>query len=391
MFASRNRRAVALGALLAAVLGGVAMTRFPIAEPAAAAHASAAAPAEVDVAPVIHRTITEAHSFSGRLEAVDKVDIQPQVVGTIIAVFVKDGGLVKKGDPLFTIDPRPYQAEVERAAAQLAAAETRLGYASLEAERAERLLATNAIARRDFDGRQNAHREAGANVKAARAALDAARINLAYTQITAPVAGRVSRAELTVGNVVSAGPNAPVLTTLVSVSPIYASFDMDEQTYLLTLRHDLNGALPVSLGLADEDGYSRQGRVVSVDNHLDTGSGTIRVRARFDNVDGALVPGLYARLKVSGGVSRPAILVDDGAIGTDQAKKYVFAVDPDNRIRYQEVVLGGMHEGLRVIASGLEPGDRIIVNGLQRAQPNLIVSPHLVEMAAAHGATSASN
>lgn len=195
----------------------------------ATAGTAPAAPA-VDVAVVVAKSVTEWQSYSGRLEAIDKVDVRPLASGRIVAVHFKDGALVKAGDTLFTIDPKPYAAEVERAEAQLAAAETRAAYAASDSARADRLLENNAIARRDFDEKHNAAREATANLKAAKAALSAARINLAYTQVTAPVAGRVSRAELTVGNIVSAGANAPLLTTLVSVSPIYASFNVDEQT-----------------------------------------------------------------------------------------------------------------------------------------------------------------
>lgn len=284
MFFTRKRIYAALGAtLIIAGAGGYTAWRghgdAAMNEAKAAAHSPTAT--EVDVATVVAKTITDWQSYSGRLEAVDHVDIRPLVPGTIVAVHFKDGQLVKKGDPLFTIDPRPYEAEVDRAQAQLVAAQARNGYTSTDAARAERLLADNAIAKRDYDEKQNAAREAVANLKAAQAALEAAKINLAYTHITAPVSGRVSRAELTVGNIVSTGANAPLLTTFVSVSPIYASFDVDEQTYLRYLGRDAGSSVPVSLGLANEESYSRDGVVDSVDNRLDTTSGTIRVRARF--------------------------------------------------------------------------------------------------------------
>jgi multidrug efflux system membrane fusion protein len=336
---------------------------------------------EVDVATVITKSITDYQDYSGRLEAVDKVDVRPLVPGTIVAVHFKDGALVKKGDPLFTIDPRPYIAEVDRTTAQVAAAQARTGYTSTDAARAERLLADNAIAKRDYDEKQNAAREAAANLKAAQAAVEAAKINLSYTSIVAPVSGRVSRAEMTIGNIVSTGASAPLLTTLVSVSPIYASFDVDEQTYLRYLSHDSGAHVPVFLGLANEAGFSRSGGVASVDNRLDTNSGTIRVRARFDNADGSLLPGLYARIKVGGGSPHPAVLIDDAAIGTDQDKKFVMVVDKDNRAQYREVTLGTQTEGLRVIVKGLAPNERIVVNGLQRVRPNDAVKPNTVAMA----------
>jgi len=396
MSITRKRLTVALGAAL--VVAGIgtftAMHGFgrgdlPV-NGAEAAVKPAAPVMEVDVATVVSKTITDYQNYSGRLEAVDKVEIRPLVPGTIVAVHFADGALVKKGDPLFTIDPRPYVAQVDQAAAQLAAAQARNGYTSTDAARAERLLADNAIAKRDYDEKQNASHEAAANLKAAQAALETAKINLTYTQIVAPVSGRVSRAEMTVGNIVSTGSSAPLLTTLVSVSPIYASFDVDEQTYLRYLSRDSRASVPVSLGLSNEDGFSREGKVASVDNQLDTGSGTIRVRARFDNADGSLVPGLYARIKVGGGTPHPAVLIDDAAIGTDQDKKFVMVVDADNRAQYREVTLGTMSDGMRVIAKGLQPGERIVVNGLQRVRPNDVVKANSVAMASALPAKNAS-
>jgi multidrug efflux system membrane fusion protein len=344
---------------------------------------------EVDVAKVVSSVITDFQDYSGKIEAIDDVDIRPLVSGTIVAVHFKDGALVKKGDLLFTIDQRLYQAEVDRAAAQVAAVQSRNGYAATDAARAERLLAQNAIAKRDYDQAQNASRESVANLKGAQAALEAAKVNLAYTQIVAPVSGRVSRAEMTVGNVVSAGANAPVLTKIVSVSPIYASFQVDEQTYLRFLSRDAKSAIPVSLGLANESGFSREGQVDSVDNRLDTSSGTIRVRARFDNANGQLVPGLYARVKVGGGAPHPAVMVDDAAIGTDQDKKFVMVVDNENRAQYREVTLGGLHNGLRIIEKGVQANDRIIVNGLQRARPNDVVKVNAIAMTGGASTTKA--
>ncbi|MBN3765660.1 efflux RND transporter periplasmic adaptor subunit [Burkholderia sp. Ac-20365] len=349
--------------------------------PMSEAQAAAAPPAaDVDVAPVLAQTITDYQAYSGRIEAINNVEIRPLVSGTIVAVHFRDGAMVKKGDLLFTIDPRPYQAEVDRAAAQVASAESRNGYATADWARAQRLLTDNAIAKRDYDQAQNANREAAAAVKAAKAALEAAQINLGYTAITAPVSGRMSRAELTVGNIVSTGANAPLLTTLVSTSPIYASFDVDEQTYLRFLSRDSKVTVPVSVGLANETGYSRQGVIDSVDNRLDTSSGTIRVRARFGNEDGVLVPGLYVRARVGGGVPHQAVLVSDAAIQTDQDKKFVLLVDKDNKVQYREVKLGDQHQGLRVITGGLQAGDRIVVNGIQRVRPGDAVKPNTVQM-----------
>ncbi|WP_374335695.1 efflux RND transporter periplasmic adaptor subunit [Methyloversatilis sp.] len=374
----RTTLALLLTSLLAT--GGFVALRAQ-ADPPAAATAPAAP--SVEVAEVKTHTIIDWQDYSGRLEAVDRVDVRPLVSGTLTAVHFRDGAHVKKGDPLFTIDPRPYAAEVDRAQAQLAAARTRAAYSATELARGERLAADNAIAKRDLDEKQNAAREADAQVQAAQAALTAAKLDLEYTRIAAPVSGRISRAEVTVGNIVAAGAASPSLTTLVSVDRLYAAFDVDEQSFLKFVNpSQANGtvSVPVYLGLADEDGYSRRGSISSVDNRLDTSSGTIRVRAVFDNADRRLLPGLYARVRLGGGSPREALLIDERAIGTDQDKRFVLVVDHDNRTLYREVRLGARQNGLRVIESGLSAGERIVVSGLQRARPGDTVAPKDVPM-----------
>lgn len=378
MSASRTKFALLLAAgVSAAAVAGVYATRSP----AEAQTAAAPPPAEVDVAAVTARPVVDWQSYSGRLEAVDRVDVRPQVPGAIVAVHFRNGALVRQGDVLFTIDPRPYEAEVARAEAQVAAAQARVRFTASDLDRAQRLVRDDTISRAVMDQKDNAAREATANLKGAQAALELARLNLGYTRVTAPVSGRVSRAERTVGNVVAAGAAAEPLTTLVSVSPIYAAFDVDEQTYL---RHIAgvkdSGDIPVRLGLANEDGTPRDGIVEHVDNRLDSVSGTIRVRARFDNPDGLLVPGLYARLKVGGTAPYDALLVDDRAIGTDQDKKFVLVVSPDNRVEYRPVKLGALQNGLRVVTAGLSAGERVVVNGTQRARPGAAVAPKMVAM-----------
>jgi len=380
---SRNRFALA-GTLAAVILvaGGVAVLRGQGGTPATAAAAPQATP--VDVAEVVQRQITDWQSYSGRLEAVDRVELRPRVSGTLVAVRFKDGALVRKGDELFTIDPLPYQAEVARAEANLAGAQARVAYTTSDQARANRLIADNAIARRDLEQKQNDAREAAANLKAAQAALEIARLNLGYTHILAPVSGQVSKAEVTEGNLVAAGAASVPLTTLVSVDRMYASFDVDEQTFLKYVnpaRTGKGGPVPVDLGLANEDGYSRQGTVQYVDNRLDTTSGTIRVRATFDNRDGSLVPGLYARIRLGGGAPREALLIDEKALGTDQNKRFVMVLDGENHVQYREVRLGASQGGLRVVDSGLKAGERIVVNGLQRVRPGDTVDPHVVKMA----------
>ncbi|MGB6009194.1 efflux RND transporter periplasmic adaptor subunit [Castellaniella sp.] len=347
--------------------GGIADTGTPPAAPAI----------PVDVATIRYQAITDWHEYSGRLEAVDRVEVRPLVSGTLIRVHFKDGALVRRGDPLFTIDPRPYQAAVDEAQAQLAAATARAAYTDADLARGRRLLAGNAIARRDFEEKRNAAREATARTQAAQAALQSARLDLEHTRIVAPISGRVSKAEATAGNVVSAGGARP-LTTMVSVSQLYASFEMDEQTFLQMDGAASSGAstsIPVSMGLANEQGYPRQGRLAFLDNSLDPRTGTIRVRALFDNPDGLLRPGLYAKIRLGAGAPHDAVLLQEKAIGTDQAKRFVMIVDKANKAAYREVTLGAGREGWRVVRSGLAAGDRVVVNGIQRIRPGDTVAP----------------
>ncbi|WP_417924764.1 efflux RND transporter periplasmic adaptor subunit [Collimonas arenae] len=323
--------------------------------------------------------------FSGRVEAIDRVEIRPRVSGTIDAVHFQEGQLVKKGDLLFTIDPRPYQADLARAVAAQAGAQAGLSLAKTELARTSRLIEEHAVAQRELDQRNNALLEADASLKSADAAVQTARLNLQYTAITAPVSGRVSRAEITVGNLVGAGVGSPALTTVVSVSPVYVNFEVDEQTYI---RYAANGAvgnsgvshLPVSIGLASEDGYPHQGQIKSFDNRLDTASGTMRVRAVFDNPNGTLTPGMYARVRTGGAAAETAVLIDDKAVGTDQDKKYVMVLGADNKVTYRAIKLGPIVDGLRVVRSGLKKDERIVVNGLQRIRPNDRVTPVTVAM-----------
>ena len=366
---------------LVAAAGSYSLWGDPAGTAAAQTQTAPAAPS-VDVAPALGKTLIDWQDYSGRLEAIDRVDIRPLVSGTLTAVHFKDGSLVNKGDPLFTIDPRPYAAEVDRAEAQLAAARARVAFTASELARGKRLLAENAIARRDFESKRNDAREAAANVQAADAALDAAKLNLGYAEIVAPVAGRVSRAEITEGNVVAAGATSTPLTTLVSVSQMYAAFDVDERTYLkyMSPARVSGASVPVQLGLANEDNYSREGVVQSVDNRINTTSGTIRVRAMFNNADGSLLPGMYARIRLGGTEPHAAVLVEERAIGTDQDKRFVLIVDDEGRTVYRRVSLGANQGKLRIITEGLQAGERVVVNGLQRVRPGEIVAPNLVSM-----------
>ncbi|OEY92936.1 efflux transporter periplasmic adaptor subunit [Acinetobacter proteolyticus] len=380
---SISRKQLTLSAVIVAIFatGGSFILFQEKADAKATPTASSPPAATVDVASVVSQTITDWQEYSGRLEAIDQVDVRPQVSGKLIAVHFKDGSLVNKGDLLFTIDPRPFEAELNRAKAQLASAEAQVTYSSANLGRNQRLIQSNAIAHQELDQAQNEARSANANLQAAKAAVETARLNLEYTRITAPVSGRISRAEVTVGNVVSAGNGAQVLTSLVSVSRLYASFDVDEQTYLKYISNQRNSAqVPVYLGLANESGFSREGFISSIDNNLNTTSGTIRVRATFDNPKGVMLPGLYARIRLGGGQPRAAILISPTAIGVDQDKRFVVVVDAKNQTAYREVKLGAQQDGLQIINSGLQVGDRIVVNGLQRIRPGDPVSPHLVAM-----------
>ena len=346
---------------------------------------AAPAPVPVSVAKVEQKSVTEWDEFSGRVRAIDRVEVRAQVSGIIEQVHFSDGQLVHQGDLLFTIDPRPFQAALDNAKAVEAGAEAKLALAKTNLDRNKNLIASHAIAQSDLDTTNDAFLEADAAFKAAQAAVQTAQLNLNYTAITAPVTGRVSRAEITAGNLVQDGSSAPLLTTVVSVSPVYVEFEIDEQTYLKYLANGAAGNsglahIPVDMGLANEEGYPRQGHLESIDNQLDTSSGTIRVRAVFDDPAGDLTPGLYAKVRTGGAASETAILVDDRAIGTDQDKKYVMVIDADNKANYRAVTLGPVVNGLRIVRSGLHEGERIVVNGLQRVRPNAIVAPTEVAM-----------
>ena len=355
----------------------------------AATAPAAPPPTPVMVATVVQSDVSTWDEFSGRLEAVERVDVRSRVAGSVQAIHFVEGALVRQGDLLVTIDPAPYVADVDRAQAQVVAAQARVTYAISGHERAQRLWEENAIAQRELDERVNARREAEANLRAAEAALQSARLNLDYTKVRAPVAGRVGRLEVTAGNLVAAGPGAPVLTTLVSVSPIYASFDADEQIVAHALK-DLAGAngarsrlerIPVEMTTAAGEEVTFKGRLQLVDNQVNAKSGTVRVRAVFDNAEGSLMPGQFAKLRMGRAETAAAVLITERAVGTDQSKKFVMVVGADNKAASREVALGPAVNGLRVVSSGLNPGERIVVNGLQRIRPGSLVAPQEMKMA----------
>ncbi len=354
-----------------------------------AAEAQAQAPAgpPVSAAAVLEKSIAETQEFSGRLEAIERVEIRPRVSGYITAVNFKPGAEVKKGDVLFVIDQRPYQAEYDRAEAAAKSARAKAELAKLELTRAERLLGDKAIAQREYDERAAGLKELDATARAAEAQAQAAKLNLAYTRVTAPIDGRVSKAEITLGNLVDA---SAVLTSVVSLDRIYASFDGDEETYLRVSKDAHAGrAVAVQVGLAGEEGFPHEGKLEFVDNQLDNRTGSVRMRATFENKDRAMAPGLFARVQIGGGNLKNALLITDRAVGTDQSRKFVFVVDKDGKAEYRTVTLGPVVDGLRVVRTGLKPGEKIVVNGLQRVRPGAPITAQTVPMVASTAGAAA--
>jgi RND family efflux transporter MFP subunit len=343
-------------------------------------------PPEVTVAPVVDRQVSDWDEFTGHFEAVQSVEVRPRVTGFVQQVMYSEGATVRQGDPLFRIDPRPYEAEAARAEAVLEQARTRHALSHQELDRARRLVNTEAISREELDGRTSGAAEAAANVRAAEAALRTARLNLEWTTVRAPISGRVGRAEITAGNLVQAGggpPNGSLLTTIVSLDPIHVYFDGDEQVYLknataFTALRSVPGARPaprpVFIGLANEAGFPHQGTLDFVDNRIDPTAGTIRVRAVVRNASHQFAPGLFARVRLGGGQPRPAALIQDQSIGTDQDRKFVLVLKPDSTVEYRAITIGRVVDGLRIVDSGLKPGENIVINGQLRVRPGMKVA-----------------
>jgi multidrug efflux system membrane fusion protein len=343
---------------------------------------------EVTVAEVIHRPLREWQEFSGRLQAVNTVDVRPRVSGYIDRVAFTDGARVKKGQLLFQIDPRPFQAEVDRLVAERTRSVSDLELAKANRARAERLISAHAISREEYERQVAAEASAQGALGSIDASLQEARLNREFTEVRAPIDGHVSRAIITAGNLVT---SASLMTTLVSDDPVYVYFDADEQTYLryAKAKHEHTpanaGASDVFIGLVDEDGYPHAGQVDFIDNQVDPTTGTIRARAALANPDGRYTPGLFARVRLIGGEDHDSVLIEDRAVGTDLSKKFVLTLTKDNRIEYRLVELGPEINGLRVVTQGLVPNEFIVVNGLQHVRPGQTVAATRVPMSDSAG------
>ena len=355
---------------------------------ASAQPSSSAPPPKITVAEVISRDVTEWDEFTGRLEAVNSVAVRPRVSGYVAAARFNEGAMVKKGDLLFEIDARPFQAEVDRLRAELERARATVQRATSELQRAEKLSTEDAMSPEERDRRSAFAKESAAQVAAVEAALRAAELNLEFTRVTSPIDGRVGRAIVTPGNLVSSGPGeATLLTTVVSLDPIYASFEADEQTfqnYVDLAREGKRASarqigLPIHIALANEEDFSREGQLDFLDNQINPATGTISGRAVFRNRDLNLTPGSFVRLRLPGRAAYRALLIQDRAVGTDLDKRYVYVVT-DGAIEYRTVELGPMIDGLRVVRSGLKPSDVLVINGLQRVRPGAHIDPVKVSM-----------
>ncbi|HEV8658109.1 MAG TPA: efflux RND transporter periplasmic adaptor subunit [Thermoanaerobaculia bacterium] len=355
----------------------------------AAQPADAPPPPKITVAEVLSRDVTEWDEFTGRLEAVNSVAIRPRVSGFVAAIRFDEGAMVKKGDLLFEIDARPFQAEVDRLRAELMRVHATVQRATSELERATQLASEDAMSPEERDRRMAFAKESAAQVAAVEAALRAAELNLEFTRVTSPIDGRVGRAIVTVGNLVSSGPGeATLLTTVVSVDPIYASFEADEQTFLRYIDLAREGkrasaratGLPIHMALASEENFPHEGRLDFLDNQINPATGTIRGRTIFRNRDLSLTPGSFVRLRLPGSGRYRALLIQDRAVGTDLDKRYVYVVGAGGTIEYRTVQLGPLIDGLRVVRSGLKPSDVVVINGLQRVRPGAQIDPVKVAM-----------
>jgi membrane fusion protein, multidrug efflux system len=380
---SRPRRLVAALVVAAVIVTGFAalMTSRYTRDARASVQPAAGAGVPVSVGLVKPQTVHPFAEFSGRINAVDYAEIKPQVTGRITEIRFHDGDRVNAGDVLFVIDPRPYQATVDKAQADLVTAIANVKYTKAERERGSQLVKNSDLSQETFDQRANAEAVAQASLQSAQAALESAKLNLDYAYVKAPITGRISRAEITLGNLVGSSTIAPqLLASIVSDNGVYADFEVDEQTYLEAVRNygqtqEQEQKIPVDVVARGDEAHVTQGHILSFDNRINTGSGTIRARARFDNADGRLIPGMYVSVRMGAGMLDDALLVPEGAIGNDQSKRFVFVVGDGDKAEYREVQLGPQIDGNRVIRTGLKSGDRVILDHLQRLAPGAVVVP----------------
>jgi len=347
--------------------------------------ASAPPPPAVTVAKPTKRVVVDQDEYVGRFVAVDSVEIRARVSGYLDRIDFTDGQMVKQGDLLFTLDKRPFQTALDQAVGNLEQARANLAFAETDLARGAQLVKERTITEQTFDQRTQAKRVAEATVRAREAAVANAKLDLEFTELRAPVAGRIGDRRISLGNLITGSTTGTtsLLATIVSIDPIRFEFTFDEASYLRYERaaqggRDMtsrDGSVVVGLKLIDEQDFQRQGRMDFVDNVIDRSSGTIRGRAVFSNPDGVLTPGMFGRVRVPGSPSYMAVLVPDSVIGTEQARKYVLTVDADNVVKMKYVMLGQVFDNLRVVKSGLGEDDRVVVNGLMRARPNQKVTP----------------
>jgi membrane fusion protein, multidrug efflux system len=383
--AKRPRRLATILLLAGAAITTSAAVEYSNTARDARASAALTVPAGLSVAvsQLEPKTVSPFAEFSGRINAVDYAEIRPQVSGRITEIRFHDGEHVSAGDVLVVIDPRPYQAAVDKAQADLQTAINNAKFAKVERDRGSQLVKSNYLSQETFDQRTNADEVAKAAVQAAQAALESAQINLDYAYVKAPISGRVSRAEITLGNLVGSPTTAPpVLTSIVSDNGVYTDFEVDQQTYLNNVdtygpSHAEQQKIPVDVVVRNANDRVYHGHIYSFDNRIDTGSGSIRARARFDNTDGGLIPGMFVSVRMGSGAIDDALLVPESAIGNDQSKRFVFVVGEGNKAEYRSVELGPQIDGNRVVLTGLKVGDRVITDHLQRLAPGAPVVPQI--------------
>ena len=343
-------------------------------------------PPQVTVANPLVKDVTDWDEFTGRLYAVESVDVRPRVSGYLQSINFTEGSIVNKGDLLYVIDPRPYQAILDQTKADLRRAEASVDLAENDLARAERLFKSHTISQEEMDARSTQKREALATLEAARANVTSARLNVEFTHIKAPITGRISRTHVTEGNLVTGGDfESTLLTTIVSLDPIYVYFTADEQHVLHYIRMDMAGTRkssrvkpnPVKLKLADEEDYMHEGHMDFVDNQIDLATGTMRARAIVDNPDYILVPGMFADVSLRGEGPYETLLIPDSAINVDQTIRFVYVIDENNTVKRQQIKTGEIHYGLRAVRSGLNKEDKVIINGIQRVRAGMQVTPEV--------------